>query len=258
MQRKTAKAETTQPAKVRRPGLRASPMRLAAADDDTRTMNRVVRKRLYDDIVSGRLPAGMRLTLRELSKRYQTSSTPVRAALLELQTMGLLDGHPYRGAAVRLIDEQYLANVYDLRSAVMGMLMPSVVRYITNDDLEQLDRLELKFRAAVDKPDVGRVIETRRDFYLFIFRIARNPVALDVIDRSWAVIDILRLRYGVNSTGLKRSMAAHAQILRALSRRDADAALAAVLESNARTRDELVQLLRQDAVASGGEPSRTQ
>src|SRR3546814_7744429 len=88
-----------------------------------------------------------------------------------------------------------------------------------------------------------------RAFYLFIFRLARNPEALDVIDRSWTVIDILRLRHGVDPTRLERSMAAHKQILRALSRRDAGAALSVILTSNERTKEDLLQLARQEKSA---------
>src|SRR3546814_8714202 len=108
----------------------------------------------------------------------------------------MVTAQPRRGAMVRMIDEQYIENIYELRTAVMSMLLPKAVRYMNNEELEELERLEGKFQRAVAAGNLPETLEARRAFYLFIFRLARNPEALDVLDRSWTVIDILRLRHG--------------------------------------------------------------
>src|SRR3546814_18187775 len=125
------------------------------------------------------------------------------------------------------------------------MLLPKAVRYMNNEELEELERLEGQFQRAVAAGNLPETLEARRAFYLFIFRLARNPEALDVIDRSWTVIDILRLRHGVDPTRLERSMAAHKQLMRALSRRDAGAALSVILTSNERTKEALLTIGRE-------------
>jgi DNA-binding GntR family transcriptional regulator len=220
------------------------------------TMNLVVRERLYQDIVSGRLPAGSRLTINELSKRYQTSSTPVRSALLELEGKGLITTQPHRGATVRMIDKEYLDNLYDIRTAIISLLMPKCVKYISNADLEEARKYEAAFERAVAGGQVPEILDARRAFYRFILEIARNPEAFDIINRTWTVIDILRLRYGIDPTKIERSLASHKQLLQALVRRDAKAALAAILASNERTKADLLQLMRQAADKSANNRKR--
>ena len=43
----------------------------------------MVAKRLLDDILQGALPAGCHLVIKDLSDRYEVSSTPIREALGE-------------------------------------------------------------------------------------------------------------------------------------------------------------------------------
>jgi DNA-binding GntR family transcriptional regulator len=55
---------------------------------------------LRDDILSGRLLAGHRLTEAELSKRFDVGHGRVREAIQQLARQGLLDTRPNRGATV--------------------------------------------------------------------------------------------------------------------------------------------------------------
>jgi DNA-binding GntR family transcriptional regulator len=214
------------------------------------TMNSAVRDRLYEDIISGRLPPGKRLTINELCKRYRTSSTPVRSALLELQGRGLVTAQPHRGAMVRLIDREYLENLYDVRTAIISLIMPKVVKYVSNADIEAAEKLKQEFQRVAPTGDIPALLDARRAFYRFVFQIGRNPEALDVIERTWNIIDILRLRYGIDPSRIELSSSAHEQLLRALTKRDAEAALKAILSSNERTMRDLLTRMQASKTAA--------
>ena len=55
-------------------------------------------------IVEGRVAPGQRLKEEELAQQLGISRSPIREALLVLQTEGLLEGAPNRGATVRTYD----------------------------------------------------------------------------------------------------------------------------------------------------------
>lgn len=59
-----------------------------------------VTRVLADDIVSGRLPPGVKLDEQMLADRFRTSRTPIREALGQLAVGGLVDKRPRRGAVV--------------------------------------------------------------------------------------------------------------------------------------------------------------
>src|SRR5262249_56198124 len=65
-------------------------------------------------ILDGRLPPGQRLKEEELARELGISRTPVREALLVLQTEGLVDAAPNRGAVVRAHDAADLQDLYHL------------------------------------------------------------------------------------------------------------------------------------------------
>ena len=75
---------------------------------------------IRDAIVDGRLEPGRRLKEEELARELGISRTPVREALLVLQTEGLLDVAPNRGATVRAYAAEDLDDLYQLRAVLEG------------------------------------------------------------------------------------------------------------------------------------------
>jgi DNA-binding GntR family transcriptional regulator len=60
-----------------------------------------VTARLVTGIFAAKLRSGQRLVVQQLATAYQVSPTPVREALVELASLGLVDLLPNRGAIVR-------------------------------------------------------------------------------------------------------------------------------------------------------------
>ena len=75
-------------------------------------------------ILTGELPPGRSLVEADLATALGVSKTPVREALKTLAGAGLVTMSPYRGAAVRAIDDATARNIYDMRL----LLEPEAVR----------------------------------------------------------------------------------------------------------------------------------
>ena len=192
---------------------------------DRRTAPVRVRERLRQDILSGHAAPGARLVVAALARRYGTSAMPIRAALQELQGQGLVTVHPHQGARVRAIDAAWIADVYELRGAVLGALLPRCVRLASDADFDTIAILAAAFEAAVAGRDLARMLETNRRFHHAIYALARNAEALAVMDRTWLLVDALRMRLGFGPGRLDTALRVHADMLAALRRRDAKAAL---------------------------------
>ena len=57
-----------------------------------------VTERLREDIISKKIEAGSRITIKEISERYGVGSMPVREAFRTLEGENLLEINPYKGA----------------------------------------------------------------------------------------------------------------------------------------------------------------
>lgn len=183
-------------------------------------------------IVDGTLPPGAKLTVAALAARLGVSATPLRAALRLLQGEGLVEAHPNRGAWVRELAPADIRNLYRLRGAVLGLLIPDVVRHISEAELEALAALDADFAAAARAGDAAGAMAANQAFHQALLGIARNPDAAAVMTRSWALVEALRLRLGFGPGRLARSVESHKALLAALRARDAARATRLAVDSS--------------------------
>lgn len=206
------------------------------------TIEDVITARLRRLIVEGALAPGEKLTVAALSARLGAGATPVRSALKLLEGEGLVESEANRGAWVRALCAQDIRNIYRLRAAVLGVLMPDVVRHVTEADLDALDALEARFEALAGQQDWAGVMAVNQAFHRTLLAAARNRDAAAVMERSWALVEALRLRLGFGPGRLARSVESHRALLAALRRRDATGATELAIASSDNAMADLLAL----------------
>jgi DNA-binding GntR family transcriptional regulator len=204
-------------------------------------------------IVEGALPPGSRLTVAALSARLGVSATPLRAALRLLEGEGLVESHAHRGARVRELTPHDIRNLYRLRGAVLGLLVPDVVRHVSDADIEVLAELDSRFQAAARDGNTPAAMAANEAFHRALLGVARNPDAGAVMARSWALVEALRLRLGFGPGRLVRSVESHRALLKALRARDAARATALMVASSDNA---MVDLLERAMASSMVAPRR--
>ena len=73
---------------------------------DERTVEQIVAARLRRSILDGGLAPGARLRYRQLAEQFGVSVTPVRVALKELSSEGLVELRPHAGASVSALSSR--------------------------------------------------------------------------------------------------------------------------------------------------------
>lgn len=74
---------------------------MAASGAVTRnTLRRQIADALRDEVLAGRLQPGEEFTVKQIAEQYGVSATPVREALVDLCAQGLLDSDQHRGFSV--------------------------------------------------------------------------------------------------------------------------------------------------------------
>jgi DNA-binding GntR family transcriptional regulator len=91
-------------------------------------------------IMSGEIPIGAQLRQDELAKSLGVSRTPVREALRQLQTGGLIEVVPNRGAVVRVPAPWEVREAYEVRAELEGLACVRAVSRITDDAIAELRR----------------------------------------------------------------------------------------------------------------------
>ncbi len=89
-------------------------------------------------IMSGEIPIGAQLRQAELATMLGVSRTPIREALRQLQTGGLIEVLPNRGAIVRVPAPWEVREAYQVRAELEGLACELAVRSITAELLDDL------------------------------------------------------------------------------------------------------------------------
>jgi DNA-binding GntR family transcriptional regulator len=217
-------------------------MMITTEDDVTAQLRRL--------IVDGTLAPGTKLTVAALSARLGVSATPLRAALRLLEGEGLVESSPHRGARVRVLAPVDIRNLYRLRAAVLGLLIPDVVRHVSDAAIEALEALDAAFQQAAKAGDGKGAMAANQEFHRALLALARNPDAGSVMARSWALVEALRLRLGFGPGRLARAVESHRALIAALRARDAARATRLAVTSSDNAMADLLAL----AMAEPAEP----
>lgn len=107
--------------------------------DESGTAVDAVLASLRQLINDGGLPPGTRLVERELAQRFAVSRVPLREAIQRLAHEGLVDVAKQRGASVRMLAEQDVHEIYDLRILLECAAMTRSVAHMDAAALLALD-----------------------------------------------------------------------------------------------------------------------
>jgi DNA-binding GntR family transcriptional regulator len=144
--------------------------------------NEVIREAIID----GRLAPGQRLKEEELARELGMSRTPVREALLRLQSEGLVESLPRRGAIVRSYAVDELDEMYQLRAVLEGYAARRAATRISPEDLTRLEDSCARFDRLRAEDDLLDLVQENLFFHNVILEAAASdrlgPMVRKVID----------------------------------------------------------------------------
>ncbi|MFI9205795.1 GntR family transcriptional regulator [Streptomyces sp. NPDC053048] len=83
------------------------------------TLRSQIAEALRDEVIAGRLPAGRQFTVKEIAEQYGVSATPVREALLDLCSQGLLEVELHRSYRVREFSYADFRDMIEARTLIV-------------------------------------------------------------------------------------------------------------------------------------------
>lgn len=152
--------------------------------DRTRVLYRTVGDLTYsvirEAIVTGSFSPGMRLRQDELAEAIGVSRMPIRSALMQLDSEGLVDFQAHRGAVVRSLRPEQVREIYELRSLLETYALRKAMRRMTPERAAELKALAARLDAAHEGP---HFLEARVAFYHELYGGSEQPLLIDHIDR---------------------------------------------------------------------------
>lgn len=187
-----------------------------------------VYRHVKQGVLDRRFEGGLLLTEGEVAEAVGVSRTPVREALLRLETEGLLKLYPKKGALVLPVSVQEIADVIETRLLVEEFTARKAVP-APPALLDRLAALIEEQRRHAAEGDLVALMAADRGFHAEIVRHAGNQILCRLYDQ----LRDRQLRMGVallhaHPERVGRTLVEHTEILDALRSGDADTTAAAV------------------------------
>lgn len=185
----TTKDEAPSRRRKRRPSpiVLELPRPQVALSDMTLTVEQQVAAEISRLIAAGVLEPGARLPLRQLADHFQVSTTPVRAALIQLARDRLVDYRTHGGVRVAEMSLEEFEEVWTTRVGLEWWLTRRGVESLSDDDLPGLDELFEGLReAALQRTEWPSYVARSWDYRRHLYTLARRPQILATLDVTYA------------------------------------------------------------------------
>jgi DNA-binding GntR family transcriptional regulator len=193
---------------------------LAKAISLRETVTQIVRAA----IISGEMAPGEVYSAPALATRFGVSATPVREAMVDLSSEGLVQTVPNKGFRVTAVSEAELDDIAALRM----LIEPPTVRQVTPRIPEEaIPALRVLARAIVGNAAAGDLIaytEADRRFHLAILEYSNNQRLVSLVSDLRSHTRLYGLSGMVDRGTLADSAAEHLELVDLIEARDATGA----------------------------------
>lgn len=143
-----------------------------------------IRVALSDEITAGKLAPGEQLDEQQIGDRFGASRTPVREALRQMASAGLVEMRPRRGAVVATLTAERIIDMFEASAEIEALCVRLAAYRMNPMERSQLARMHMESEALVESGDVDAYDQFNWQFHEAIYRgtgnafIAEQAIAL--------------------------------------------------------------------------------
>jgi DNA-binding GntR family transcriptional regulator len=196
---------------------------------DNLTLRERVHQHLKQEILANHYAPGATLLEVPLSEELGVSRGPIREALRSLESEGLVQITPRRGAVVVSLTKRDFLEAYQVREALEALGVRLAVPILSESALDDLEeQLQVMARHAA-AGDVDAFFDSNATFHEAFVEASGNRKLVEVYRRLMAQMRPYRRPSARLRGNVERSITEHRQILVAARKRDVDAAVARLM-----------------------------
>ena len=179
-------------------------------------------ERIRSKIILGRLAPGNQISEPKLAEMLGLGRTPVREAIQQLESEGLVERMPRRGTMVRVPERSDIVDLYELREGLEGYAVMLATERISPGNLARLrtlceqmrtiaDELKKSGKKALTGPLMRRFLAADMGFHMLLISATNNQHIIKIISDSHVMsrifgtprqlhtLDIVETAYRVHS-----------------------------------------------------------
>lgn len=181
----------------------------------------LVAEVLREAITSGHLQANDPLPQQEIATQLEVSHIPVREALRQLQSEGLVTFRPNYGATVTAHTPEEIREIYEIRAILETAAVRRAASRLPEAALDEAERILKRTERARDDATWG---SHDLEFHRLIYDLDARPRLRELIDGLLRRVDRYWLQHGLMLKHRREFETDHRRLLAAMRARDGERA----------------------------------
>lgn len=190
--------------------------------DSYKPLREIVFEAMREAIISGVLKPSERLMEIQLAEEMGVSRTPVREAIRKLELEGFVVMIPRKGAYVAGVSHKDVADVFEIRAALEGLAAGLAAERITDDEIEQMERV-LLYKEGEER-DLELIVKSDTDFHALVYKASRNQRLVQILENLREQIQRFRATSLAVPGRVRDAIEEHRAIVEALANHDVEKA----------------------------------
>jgi DNA-binding GntR family transcriptional regulator len=137
-----------------------------------------LRKELKEE----NLKPGMFVSINQIMEKLQISRTPLRDALLQLQTEGFVTFLPQRGIHINELTQQDIEDIYEMLGALDSRGLLAVFDHIGPQETEQMKKINQEMMANIADENFSRYWDLNTAFHNVYLNLCSNKPLLNQVN----------------------------------------------------------------------------
>ncbi len=200
---------------------------------------------IRQDILDGIYPPDSLLRQDALAEKHGVSRIPVREALFQLESEGLVTITPRRGATVTPLSQAEIDDVFALRSLLEPRLYTASAPLLDEAALQCATEANGRYRDAIRQQQRARLGVLNAEFHMSLYRHADMPKTRQIVASLLQTSErYTRIQLGTEAA-LQQSLVEHDELLHLTRTGQFEQARSLLIEHLDHVRQELKQMLGQ-------------
>lgn len=141
-----------------------------------------VYEHLREELKNQTLRPGMFVTINQLSEKMGIKRTPLRDALLQLQTEGFVTFLPQRGIQINELSPSDLTDIYEILGALDSRVLFAVFDQITPAHIERMKQINEEMYQVVTAPVIQTYFDLNSAFHNVYLDLSTNHLLLNQLN----------------------------------------------------------------------------
>ncbi len=172
---------------------------------------------LFDKIISGEYPAGTRLKQEDIAREFDTSRTPIRIVLQQLDQDGLVKLSHNKGAKVLPFTADEIEEIYEIRKSLELLCMDIAAPVIS---IQRLLELKNGLLENFRKNNVEALTELDNDLHYYIIHSTGKNRLIGMLNQLFRLLHKFRKLGFMDKNMRDQATREHIGVIDALCMRD--------------------------------------